>query len=96
MAVTKNTAKMAGKSLDTSEVNNTNNTDAGIAGSDDMEASGAIIEDGAKDMVDMKHPSVDDNPRKDTTKAMNQIDFNEPSGLTPPEEVVAKALKANG
>jgi hypothetical protein len=41
----------------------------------------------------MKHPSVDDNPRKGTTVDMNRIDFNEPSGLTPPEEVVEKALK---
>lgn len=77
--------------VDTSQVNNTNNTDAGISGSDDMEASGAIIEDGAKDLVDLKHPAVDDNPRAGTTKAMNQIDFNDPTKTM--EEQVEANLK---
>jgi hypothetical protein len=66
---------------------------ADIAPATDFEASGAVIEPGAKKSVDMKHASVDDNPRKDTTADMNQIDFNEPSALTPPEEAVEKALK---
>ncbi len=92
MAISKKVATRG--TVDTSQVNNTNNTDAGIAGSDDMEASGAIIEDGAKDMVDMKHPAVDDNPRAGTTKGMNQIDFNTPSALTTQEDEVEDDLKA--
>ncbi len=79
-------------SVDTSQVNDTNNTDAGIAGSDDLEASGAIIEDGAKEMVDMKHAAVDDNPRANTTVAMNQIDFNDPTLSM--EEAVEGNLKS--
>ena len=73
----------------------TDNTPADIAPATDFEASGAVIEPGAKKSVDMKHASVDDNPRKDTTADMNRIDFNEPSGLVPPEEAVEKALKSN-
>lgn len=84
MAVTKNAAKQAG---------NTDDTPANIAPATDFEASGAVIEPGAKKNVDMSHASVDDNPRKDTTVDMNRIDFNEPSAVTPPEEAVAKALE---
>jgi hypothetical protein len=73
----------------------TDDTPANIAPATDFEASGAVIEPGAKKNVDMKHASVDDNPRKDTTADMNKIDFNEPSGLVPPEEAVEKALKGN-
>lgn len=87
MAVTK-------KTLNTKEVNNTNNTDAGISGSDDMEASGAIIEDGAKQMADLKHPAVDNNPREHTTVEMNKIDFNDPTLSM--QEAVVENLKAQG
>lgn len=66
---------------------------ANIAPATDFEASGAVIEPGAKKNVDMSHASVDDNPRKDTTADMNRIDFNEPSALTPPEEAVEHNLK---
>lgn len=80
--------------VNTREVNNTNNTDAGISGSDDMEASGAIIEDGAKALADLQHPAVDNNPRENTTKAMNQIDFNDPTLSM--EDAVEENLKAQG
>ena len=66
---------------------------ADIAPATDFEASGAVIEPGAKKAVDMKHASVDDNPREGTTADMNRVDFNEPSALVPQEEAVAKALK---
>lgn len=29
--------------------------------------------------VDLSHPAVDDNPRKETTVAQNKIDFNDPT-----------------
>lgn len=94
MAITKKPAQ-AGKTVHTDNVNDTNNTSAGIGAGGELEASGAILEDDAKAKIDLSHESVDDNPRKDATVAMNQIDFNEPSGLVPPEEAVEKALKAN-
>lgn len=71
----------------------TDSTPANIAPATDFEASGAVIEPGAKKGIDMSHASVDDNPRKDTTADMNKIDFNEPSALTLPHEAVEKALK---
>lgn len=40
--------------------------------------------------VDLNHPAVDSNPRKDTTVAQNRIDFNDPSISGP--EAVEKAL----
>lgn len=86
MAVTK-------KTVHTDDVNDTNNTDAGIAAGGTLEASGAILEDDAKAKIDLSHAAVDDNPRAGTTVKMNQIDFNEPSALTPQHEAVEKALK---
>lgn len=65
---------------------------ADIAPATDFEASGAVIEPGAKKRVDMKHPAVDDNPREGTTKDMNRIDFNDPT-ITD-EEAVIENLKA--
>lgn len=59
----------------------------------DFEASGGVIEDGAKN-IDMSHPAVDSNPRENSTADMNRIDFNKPSGLTPPEEAVEENLKS--
>lgn len=56
-------------------------------------ASGAVIEPTIIERVDMSHPSVDDNPRAGATKEMNAIDFNEPSALTPQEQMVADNLK---
>lgn len=76
----------------TKKTENAGDKPANIAPATEAEASGAIIEPGAK-KIDMNHASVDDNPRKDTTVDMNQIDFNEPSALTPPEEAVEDALK---
>lgn len=48
-------------------------------GSASLEASGAIIEDSAKDAVDMTHPAVDANPRAGVPEHSNQIDFNDPT-----------------
>lgn len=42
-------------------------------------ASGALIEDGVKDTVDLEHPAVDDRPREGTSVASNLIDFNDPN-----------------
>lgn len=44
-----------------------------------LESSGAFIEEGAKKMVDVKSPAVDNNPRAGTTVAQNRIDFNDPT-----------------
>lgn len=62
----------------------------------DFAASGAIIEPEIVSRVDMTHASIDNNPRQNSTVEMNMIDPNEPSALTPPEEVVAAALKDQG
>lgn len=53
--------------------------DIAAAPASKFEASGAIIEDGAKKMVDVDHPAVDNNPRAGTTVAQNRIDFNDPT-----------------
>jgi hypothetical protein len=53
---------------------------------------------GAPDQVtdiDVGHPAVDNDPRAGTTVDQNKIDFNEPSGLTSPEESVEQNLKAD-
>lgn len=68
MAVTKKTAAPANESKP-----------ADIAPATDFEASGAVIEPAVVKKVDMKHPAVDDNPRKGTTADMNRIDFNDPT-----------------
>jgi len=60
----------------------------------DIEASGALIEPTIVERIDTSHPAVDDEPRKGATKAMNQIDFNEPSALKPEHEQVEENLKA--
>lgn len=64
-----------------------------LAGANEVAASGALIEPGIAKGVDFDHPSVDDHPRERSTADMNRIDFNEPSALTPPEEVVEDQLK---
>jgi len=65
-----------------------------LAPATEFAASGAVIEPAIVERVDMTHPSVDDAPRKNSTADMNRIDFNEPSALTPPEEVVEEELKS--
>jgi hypothetical protein len=52
---------------------------ANIRPATEFAASGAIIEPSVVSDVDMKHPAVDANPRKDTTKQANKIDFNDPT-----------------
>lgn len=71
---------------------NTASTTAGKnpAAATAVEASGAVIEKSATKLIE--HPSVDNNPRAGTTSDMNRIDFNEPAGLTPPEETVEAEL----
>lgn len=59
----------------------------------DVAASGAMIEPEIVSRIDTKNASVDDNPRKDSTPDMNQIDFNVPSGVQSPEETVEENLK---
>ncbi|MBY0138499.1 hypothetical protein [Paracoccus yeei] len=49
------------------------------------EASGAIIEPGVTDAVDVAHESVDANPREGTTAAQNAIDWNDPKRVRPDE-----------
>ena len=49
------------------------------------EASGAIIEPGVTDAVDVSHESVDANPREGTTAAQNAIDWNDPRRVRPDE-----------
>ena len=88
MSITKKTAEAGNKP------EAEGNKPANIAPATEVEASGAIIEPGAK-KVDMSHASVDANPRENTTVDMNRIDFNEPSAITPPEEAVEKALKGD-
>ena len=73
------------------------NTPAPKAGDDLTDAntaaaSGAIVEPEIAKIPD--HPAVDSNPRAGVPAESNQIDFNEPSGLTPPEETVEKNLKS--
>jgi len=65
---------------------------ANIKPATDFEASGAMIEEGAKKRVDLGHPAVDDNPREGTTADMNRIDFNDPT-LTQEEAVEANLKK---
>ena len=65
---------------------------ADIAPATEVDPSGApvqIVPD-----VDLSHPAVDADPRKGTTVAQNQIDFNDPN-LTG-GEAVAKMLRAQG
>ena len=64
-----------------------------LAPATEFAASGAVIEPAIVDRVDMSHPSVDDNPRAASTPEMNAIDFNEPSALTPQEQMVEDNLK---
>lgn len=49
------------------------------AGSDAISGSGAIVEPGVTDAIDVSHPAVDNNPRADTTVNQNKIDFNDPT-----------------
>ena len=65
-----------------------------LAPATDMEASGAFIEPTIVERIDTAHPAVDNEPRKGAPVSSNQIDFNEPSAITPQEEAVAKNLGA--
>ena len=49
------------------------------------EASGAIIEPGVTDAVDVSHESVDANPREGTIATQNAIDWNDPKRVRPDE-----------
>lgn len=53
-------------------------------------ASGAIIEPDALARVDERHPSIDNNPRKNTTQDMNRVDMNTATG----PDVSAAAITA--
>lgn len=64
---------------------------ANIAPATTFEASGAVIEPSVVSDVDMKHPAVDDNPRKGTSVDMNRIDFNDPTKTD--QEAVEDNLK---
>jgi len=44
--------------------------------------------------IDIEHPAVDNDPRKDTTLDQNRIDFNDPS--LSEEEAVVENLKKQG
>lgn len=59
-----------------------------------FEASGALVESGALDEIDVKHPAVDSNPRANTTVRQNQIDFNDPT--LSDRQAVAQRLEAQG
>lgn len=67
-----------------------------LAPATDVAASGALIEPAIVAGVDTAHPSVDDNPRADSTADMNRIDLNTPSALASEEEQVVEQLKAQG
>lgn len=64
------------------------------ASSDDLEASGAMMEPEIRDRIDTDHPAVDNNPRAGQPAAANQIDFNDPTKTD--AEAVAENLKAQG
>lgn len=62
----------------------------GVKPAETVDAAGApqqIVPD-----VDMSHPAVDDDPRKNTTAEQNKIDFNDPTLSGP--EAVEQNLKA--
>lgn len=80
-------AKADDKKLE--NVGDANNGDKGAAST--MEASGAIIEDSAKDAVDLSHPAVDSEPRAGVPEHSNTIQFNDP-GLSQ-REAVMRQLK---
>ena len=50
----------------------------GPAGTDDVSASGAIIEPAIVDALPMGHPAIDSNPRANVPPESNRIDFNDP------------------
>ena len=64
------------------------------ASSDDLEASGAMMEPEIRDRIDVNHPAVDNNPREGQPAVANQIDFNDPTKTD--AEAVAENLKAQG
>lgn len=80
MAVTKNETKKAEEQAEK------------LAPATEVAASGALIEPEIAKSVDLAHPAVDANPRERSTPEMNQIDFNNPSAITPPEESVEENL----
>lgn len=67
-----------------------------LAPATEPEASGAIAEPAILKGVDMSHPSVDANPRANSTAEMNSIDFNNPSGLVSQEDSVIENLREAG
>lgn len=74
------------------------NADTGVMAEDtltpatEVAASGAMIEPTVVERIDTAHPSVDNEPRKGTSIASNQIDFNTPSALQSLEVTVAEKL----
>lgn len=66
----------------------------GAAPSENIDASGAIMEPDTKNEIDVDHPAVDNNPRAGTTVRQNQIDFNDPN-LTS-EQAVKQRLEDGG
>ena len=65
--------------------------DLAPATSDDLEASGALMEPTIKERIDTDHPAVDNEPRKGQPVLSNRIDFNDPTRSD--AEVVAENLK---
>lgn len=63
-----------------------------LAPATEVAASGAVIEPGIAKGVDMSHPSVDANPRSNSTADMNRVDFNNPSAIVPQEQSVLENL----
>lgn len=52
------------------------NPDAGEA--EEATESGALMETGVKEVVDLEHPAVDNKPRMGLPEHSNRIDFNDP------------------
>lgn len=53
------------------------------------DAPGAIIEPGITEAVDLRHPSVDANPRAGTSAAQNATDWNDPARARPSDDSFA-------
>ena len=55
--------------------------------------SGAIMEDEVARGLDVEHPAVDNNPRRNTSAVMNGVDWNDPTRRPPTErEFVGQGL----
>ncbi len=62
----------------------TSKTEGAPAPADTVDgASGAIVEPAITSGVQMDHPAVDANPRKDTSAAQNARDMNDPARRKP-------------